>query len=220
VKARRSHIFPKAADGHYVEPAWCSERLFAIESFGAPGALVLDPAAGWGNIPRAAAAAGYTAVASDIVDRLDRRGLEGVRFHICNFLKESPVRSAWSIACNPHFDHIREFCERGLEIATYKVAMIMPLAGSQPRAGSAICRSRPSTCSHRGHLCRLASGLRPATFPAAAARTSAGSSSTSERGRWPHACAGCRALAALGGSSRRPAWCSLRLLHANVGRRL
>ncbi len=127
MRARRSHIFPKAIDGHYVEPAWCSERLFAIESFGAPGALVLDPAAGWGNIPRVAAAAGYTAMASDIVDRLDRRGLDGVRFHICNFLEESPVRSAWSIACNPPFDHIKEFCERGLEIATYKVAMIVPL---------------------------------------------------------------------------------------------
>jgi hypothetical protein len=48
MKARRSHIFPKAIDGHYVEPAWCAERLFEIESFGAPGALVLDPAAGWG----------------------------------------------------------------------------------------------------------------------------------------------------------------------------
>jgi hypothetical protein len=66
-------------------------------------------------------------VASDIVDRLDRRGLDGVRFHICNFLEESPVRSAWSIACNPHFDHIKAFCERGLEIATYKVAVIVPL---------------------------------------------------------------------------------------------
>jgi hypothetical protein len=127
VKARRSHIFPKATDGHYVEPAWCSERLFAIEPFGAPGALVLDPAAGWGNIPRAAIAAGYTAVASDIADRLDHRGLEGIRFHICNFLEESPVRSAWSVACNPPFDRVREFCERGLEIATYKVAMIVPL---------------------------------------------------------------------------------------------
>ena len=127
MKARRSHIFLKATDGHYVEPGWCAERLFAVESFGAPGALVLDPAAGWGNIPRAAAAAGYTAMASDIVDRLDRRGLEGVQFHTCNFLKESPVRSAWSIACNPPFDRVREFCERGLEIATYKVAMIVPL---------------------------------------------------------------------------------------------
>lgn len=23
MKARQSHIFPKAVDGHYVEPAWC-----------------------------------------------------------------------------------------------------------------------------------------------------------------------------------------------------
>jgi hypothetical protein len=127
VKARLSHIFPKAVDGHYVEPAWCSERLFEVESFGAPGALVFDPACGWGNIPRAAVAAGYTTIASDIVDRLDRRGLDGIRFHTCNFLKESPVRSAWSAVFNPPFDHIGEFCERALDIAAYKVAVIMPL---------------------------------------------------------------------------------------------
>jgi hypothetical protein len=220
VKARRSHIFPKATDGHYVEPAWCSERLFAIESFGASGALVLDPAAGWGNIPRAATAAGYTAVASGIVDRLDRRGLEGVRFHICNFLEESPVRSTWSIACNPPFDRVKEFCERGLEIATYKVAMIVPLRRlpaarwleSLPLESIYLLTPRPSMPP--------GAWIDPATFPAAARRIFAGSSSTSERGRWPRACAGCRALTAPGGSPRRPTWRALQLLHANVGCRL
>ena len=220
MKARRSHIFPKATDGHYVEPAWCSERLFAIESFGAPGALVLDPACGWGNIPRAAAAAGYTAMASDIVDRLDRRGLEDVRFHICNFLEESPVRSAWSIACNPPFDHIKEFCERGLEVATYKVAMIVPLRRlpaarwleSLPLESIYLLTPRPS--------------MPPGAWIAAGNIPGGGREDfcwlvfNKRAGRWSRACAGCRALTALGGSPRRPAWCSLRLLHANVGHRL
>lgn len=126
-RPRRTHIFAADPHGHYVEPQWCSARLFEVEFFGAPDARILDPACGWGRIPRAAAAAGYTAIASDIVDRLDRRGLERVEFHLCNFLKNSPVTSARSIVCNPPFDHIESFCARALAIVTYKVAMIVPL---------------------------------------------------------------------------------------------
>jgi hypothetical protein len=124
-RPRRTHIFALDADGHYVDPAWCSTRLFDVEFFGAPGALVLDPACGWNRIPRAAAAAGYTVMASDIVDR--RRELDDIEFRICNFLECSPVRSVRSIISNPPFTHIREFCERALEVATYKVAMLTPL---------------------------------------------------------------------------------------------
>ena len=91
------------------------------------GARILDPACGWGRIPRAASAAGFTVIASDIVNRIDRRGLEHVRFRVCDFLTESPVRSVRSVICNPPFDHIETFCQRALEIATYKVAMIVPL---------------------------------------------------------------------------------------------
>jgi hypothetical protein len=124
-RPRRTHIFAPDADGHYVDPIWCSARLFEVESFGAPGALILDPACGWGNIPRTAAAAGYSVVASDIVDR--RRGLDGVEFQLCDFLTCSPVRSVRSIVSNPPFMHIKEFAKRALEIATYKVALLVPL---------------------------------------------------------------------------------------------
>jgi hypothetical protein len=122
-----AHIFQREPHEHYVEPEWCSVRLFDAECFGAPGACVLDPASGWGRILRAAAAAGYTPIASDIVDRLDRRGLERVTFNVCDLLKTSPVRSVWSVVCNPPFDCVENFCRRGLEVATFKVAMICPL---------------------------------------------------------------------------------------------
>ena len=125
--AKNVHIFEREPHGHYVEPEWCSARLFEAESFGAPGARVLDPACGWGRILRAAKAAGYSPVGSDIVDRLDRQGLEHVAFHVCDFLEGSPVRSAWSIVSNPPFDHVEEFCRRALEIAVFKVAMIFLL---------------------------------------------------------------------------------------------
>jgi hypothetical protein len=125
LRPRRTHIFTPDADGHYVDPRWCSSRLFDVEFFGAPGALLFDPACGWGNIPRAAAAAGYAVMASDVVDR--RRELEDVEFHICDFLERSPVRSVRSIVSNPPFKYVKEFCEHALEVATYKTAMLVPL---------------------------------------------------------------------------------------------
>jgi hypothetical protein len=124
VRPRRTHIFTPEPGAHYVEPLWCDTRLFE-KYFGAPGALILDPACGWGRIPQAAKAAGYTVIASDIVDR--RRELDGVEFQLCNFLTCSPVRSVRSIVVNPPFMHIKEFAERALEIATYKVALLVPL---------------------------------------------------------------------------------------------
>ena len=126
-RPRQTHIFVVDPHGHYVEPEWCSARLFEVEFFGAPGALILDPACGWGRILRAAQAASYTLVGSDIVDRLDRHKLEHVSYSVCNFLERSPVRSVRSIVSNPPFAHIKEFCERALEVATYKVAMLTPL---------------------------------------------------------------------------------------------
>jgi hypothetical protein len=66
---RRAHDFRRDEFGFYIEPAWCSVRLFAVESFGAPRALVLDPSCGWGQIPHAAKAAGYSPVGADLIDR-------------------------------------------------------------------------------------------------------------------------------------------------------
>jgi hypothetical protein len=127
-KPRATHTFARDTLGHYVEPFWCSARLFAVESFGQPGARVLDPAAGWGRILRAVAAAGYTPVAADVVDRLDRRGLERVPFELRDFVANPPpARSVWSITCNPPFDHIQKFCEIAIEVVHYKVAMLTPL---------------------------------------------------------------------------------------------
>ena len=41
LRLRHSHIFARAEHDHYVEPGWCSQRLFAVESFGSPRALRL-----------------------------------------------------------------------------------------------------------------------------------------------------------------------------------
>jgi len=128
VRARHAHIFEPETHRHYVEPHWCSSRLFAVEDFGAPGARVFDPACGWGRVLQGAKAAGYGVIGADIVDRRsDPDAFADFPFVVCDFLQRSPVRSAWSVVCNPPFDHVREFCERALDIAIHKVAVLMPL---------------------------------------------------------------------------------------------
>src|SRR6516165_9611159 len=46
-KPRRSHIFKREKNDHYVEEPWCSSRLFDVEPF---DGHIMDPACGWGNI--------------------------------------------------------------------------------------------------------------------------------------------------------------------------
>jgi hypothetical protein len=87
---------------------------------------VLDPACGWGRTLQAAKAAGYTPIGADIADRRrDPQAFDDFPFMACNFLIDVPVRWAWSVICNPPFDHVEEFCERALAVATFKVAMLM-----------------------------------------------------------------------------------------------
>jgi hypothetical protein len=119
-KRRKAHIFKKEAYGHYVEPAWCSERLFDVEKF-AP--VIFDPACGWGTILHAARAAGYDVCGGDIVDRR-RHGLKYFSKH--DFLKLRSIdANKLSIVSNPPFDHVQEFCEHALHLGMKKVAMIM-----------------------------------------------------------------------------------------------
>jgi hypothetical protein len=125
MRQRKAHIFEKEKHGHYVEPSWCSERLFEVEKF-AP--VIVDPACGWGTILRSAQATGaYRVIGSDIVDRRKHR-LKN--FTTLDFLKASErsmlrQRGATiSIVSNPPFDHVEEFCREACRIAD-KVAMIM-----------------------------------------------------------------------------------------------
>ena len=116
-RPRRSHIFDRDDDDFYVEPAWCSERLFAVEPF---AGLIWDPAAGSGTIPRAARAAGLSNFASDIAD------------HGCgsrqDFLIVSAPAEAFDIVTNPPFRLPRAFVERALTLGAKKTAVIFPTA--------------------------------------------------------------------------------------------
>lgn len=64
--SRNHPKWEREPDSWYVEPAWPSERLFAVEPF---EGRVVDPCAGMGTIVRSAAAAGLRAEGFDLRDR-------------------------------------------------------------------------------------------------------------------------------------------------------
>ena len=118
MKRRHAHIFKKEPGGHYVEPAWVSQRLFEAESF---ADLIHDPALGWGTITREACAQGYIVTGADIVDR--RHHFDG-DFFLRDFLTWHGHIDG-SVVCNPPFDHVQEFCEHAVKLGARKVAMLM-----------------------------------------------------------------------------------------------
>jgi hypothetical protein len=91
-------------------------------------AYLIQRVAGEEFCERAAKAAGFAPIGADLIDRRDDpHAFTDFQFVRCNFLKASPVRAPWSVVTNPPFDHIREFCERALAIAIFKVAVLVPL---------------------------------------------------------------------------------------------
>jgi hypothetical protein len=121
MQRRDAHIFAKAKDGHYVEPSWCSERLFAVEKF---CGTIWDPACGWGTITTAAIKHGYGVVGSDIVDRRRHR-LDG-DFSKRDFLNcEWRPKHEFSVVTNPPFDHVEAFARKALALGADQIAMIM-----------------------------------------------------------------------------------------------
>jgi hypothetical protein len=57
--SRNSHIWDRDKSDWYVEPKWCSERLFAEELFQGE---IYDPNCGWGRVLRSARNAGYAVI--------------------------------------------------------------------------------------------------------------------------------------------------------------
>jgi hypothetical protein len=115
MRPRNSHIWARSAQDHYVEPSWCSERLFQVEPF---TGSILDPAEGFGTIVRAAKAAGYDANGSDLVDRGGGQ--------VSDFFESATVVD--NIVSNPPFDQVHEFLVHALKLTRHKVAMICPTA--------------------------------------------------------------------------------------------
>jgi hypothetical protein len=119
-RPRLSHVWHREASDHYVEPTWCSTRLFAVEDFDRSNVL-LDPCTGFGRIADAAKAAGFAAViAADIVDR----GYAGCQ--IQDFLERKSVPP--TVIGNPPFNAVEAFARHALELSARKVALLFPTA--------------------------------------------------------------------------------------------
>jgi hypothetical protein len=124
-RERKAHIWQKDPHDWYVEPSWCSERLFAIEKF---SGSIFDPAAGTGRIVEAARRAGYIAEAADIMQRGDFR----LDFRY-DFLSDDMPTLIYgdailfdNIVTNPPFRHAKRFVQLALDRAERKVAMLLP----------------------------------------------------------------------------------------------
>lgn len=119
MRALKAHVWDREANEHYVEPEWCSERLFAEESF---RDNIWDPCCGFGRIVISAKKAGLNAGGSDLIDRGWDSSLTPY-----DFLSSSLI-VAPNIVCNPPFDIAPQFALHALKLAHRKVAMIFPTA--------------------------------------------------------------------------------------------
>jgi hypothetical protein len=116
-RPKRSHIWEREKDGHYVEPRWCSARLFDVEGF---AGAIWDPCCGFGRVIESARAHGLKAVASDIVDR-GFRGTKVRDFFSCG----RPL--APNIVTNPNFAIWQKLVEHALRIGCVKIATLISL---------------------------------------------------------------------------------------------
>lgn len=138
LRKRESYLWTRDPLDWYVEPEWCSERLFAAEQF---EGRIWDPCAGTGRIPAAARAAGHLAYGSDI----ETRGHEHVQFldfqmFILSSSREVVVEN---IVCNPPYKIARQFAETALAITLRKVAMFLAANWVQGEARSQWLEATP-----------------------------------------------------------------------------
>jgi hypothetical protein len=111
-----AHVWKKEPDGFYVEPEWCSVRLFEVEKF---DGTIWDPACGIGRVVEAARRAGYRTIATDIIDR----GYPQFNGPL-DFLEDCGGIAVANIVTNPPFTQCDRFVRRALELTSNKIAMI------------------------------------------------------------------------------------------------
>lgn len=114
-RAKNAHLWVRHPQDYYVEPHWCSERLFEAEAF---QGTVWDPACGSCRITEAAKAAGYDTVASDLIERSIKIDFTGDFFTALN--------TTDNIVSNPPFGVADRFAALALVKAAGKVALLLP----------------------------------------------------------------------------------------------
>jgi len=118
LRKRESHLWRRDPLDWYVEPEWCSERLFEMEKFEGP---IWDPAAGTGRIAHSAEKAGYKAHATDIDSRTYAPHVLQLDFW------SMPDRAyPINIVSNPPFSLAEKFAQIALRVAQRKVVLLLP----------------------------------------------------------------------------------------------
>lgn len=115
IKKLDAHLWARHPQDWYIEPEWCSARLFDVERFFGE---IVDPACGSGRIVRSAKMAGKLASGSDIVKRSEECKT------VCDFVAE-PYR-ADNFVSNPPFGIAQDFVQAALRNTRGKVAMLLP----------------------------------------------------------------------------------------------
>lgn len=115
-RAKASHIWERDPNDWYVEPEWCSRRLFEVETFDGE---ILDPACGIGRIVSSARAAGLPTIGADLVDRGAEVDL------IADFMQRRA--EACNIVSNQPFRIADAFASLALDLAVHKVALLLPV---------------------------------------------------------------------------------------------
>lgn len=113
--AKEAHIWARHPEDWYVEPEWCSRRLFEVEKF---EGTIDDPSCGMGRIVIAAKGAGFQAYGGDIV----RRGPETT--FLGSFLDRGSDMD--NIISNPPFGIADKYARHALKLASAKVALLLP----------------------------------------------------------------------------------------------
>jgi hypothetical protein len=116
LRKRESHLWRRDPLDWYVEPEWCSERLFEMEKF---EGLVYDPFAGLGRIVKAAGARGR---GSDIEPR--DPSVQFLDFKVVAMYNGDAT--ADNIVSNPPFGQVDAFLPAILRLAQRKVALLLP----------------------------------------------------------------------------------------------
>ena len=111
----------KSKTDDYQTPEWAVDALLEVETF--PG-FILEPAAGQGNIYRALKRYGYKKVyAADI--RTDDELPEFVHKGVSFFGQHDHHRFVDHVITNPPYRIAQAFANRGLQVATAKVALLL-----------------------------------------------------------------------------------------------
>lgn len=120
LRKRESHLWSRHPEDWYVEPAWCSERLFELVPF---AGTVWDPACGLGRIAKSAFRAGHKTWSTDLIDR-GYKHFDFVQDFFAPIEYSSDLPE--NIVSNPPFGRAEHFVAKALTLARGQVAMLLP----------------------------------------------------------------------------------------------